>query len=78
MGDEEDAGDEESGDSSSECRRRILWAAYVDPRYAGYSIEEYQLFDPTSQTWDDSMCAKDKDFRRYARMDCHEDWSGCR
>ncbi|KAL7537344.1 hypothetical protein ACHAWF_005733 [Thalassiosira exigua] len=76
--DGDDAEDDDDDDDSSECRRRILWAAYVDPRYSGNDIEEYQLFDPATNAWDDATCAKDKKFRRCARMDCHEDWSGFR
>jgi len=76
--------DEDSGDSGSQdqdrnrmlggdddndsCSRKILWAAYVDPRYQGGSIGEYQYYDWYTDTWDTSSCQNG----RCARMDCHE------
>lgn len=41
---------------------------YVDPRYRGGSIGEYQFYDLETHSWDKSSCRT----RRCARMDCHE------
>lgn len=40
---------------------------YHDPDYEGYSIGEYQFFDWTTNTWDESTCQTE----RCAKMDCH-------
>lgn len=44
----------ENDDGSDSCYRKILWAAYVDPKYRGGSIGEYQYYDWYTDTWDDS------------------------
>eukprot|EP00546_Thalassionema_frauenfeldii_P002251 CAMPEP_0178936684 /NCGR_PEP_ID=MMETSP0786-20121207/25318_1 /TAXON_ID=186022 /ORGANISM="Thalassionema frauenfeldii, Strain CCMP 1798" /LENGTH=439 /DNA_ID=CAMNT_0020615131 /DNA_START=64 /DNA_END=1383 /DNA_ORIENTATION=+ len=51
-----------------DCSRKVLWAAYVDPRYSGGSIGEYQYFNLTTLQWDKQYCKS----RRCVRMDCHE------
>jgi len=51
-----------------ECTRKLLWAAYVDPKYRGGSIGEYQYFNLTTMEWDKQYCQT----KRCARMDCHE------
>jgi len=56
------------GDDGDDCDRVLLWAAYVDPRYKGGSIGEYQFYDILTDSWDKSTCQT----RRCARMDCHE------
>lgn len=56
------------GEDDSDCERKLLWAAYVDPRYQGGSIGEYQFYDLDTGEWDKSTC----ETRRCAKMDCHE------
>lgn len=56
-----------SGDGDT-CARKLLWAAYVDPRYRGGSIGEYQYYDLATDTWDKSYCRTS----RCAKMDCHD------
>lgn len=53
---------------NGDCERVLLWAAYVDPRYRGGSIGEYQFYNVTTGEWDGSTCRT----KRCARMDCHE------
>lgn len=58
--------------SGNYCTRKLLWAAYFDKKYEGNSIEEYQFYDLTSNTWDDSTCyANGRGNSRCALMDCH-------
>lgn len=57
-----------SGDDTDSCSRTILWAAYVDPRYRGGSIGEYQYYDWYTDIWNKTSCQT----KRCARMDCHE------
>jgi len=64
--DNDDDDDGGSGDDN-EATRKVLWAAYVDPRYKGGSIGEYQFYDWTTDTWDTSTCKT----KRCAKMDCH-------
>lgn len=52
--------------SSDETDR--LFSQYVDPRYQGGSIGEYQYMDPITKEWDDSSC----ETKRCAKMDCHD------
>lgn len=54
--------------SQADCQRYLLWAAYVDPDYAGGKIGEYQFYDRHEQVWDTSSC---HDGSRCAKMDCH-------
>lgn len=56
-----------SGDEDS-CQRKLLWAAYHDPRYKGGTIGEYQFYDISTRQWDASTCTTG----RCAKMDCHE------
>ena len=51
-----------------DCTRKVLWAAYYDPRYKGGSIGEYQYFDFESGTYSKEHCHS----RCCRRMDCHE------
>jgi hypothetical protein len=53
---------------------------YVDLNYQGGGIGEYQYWNRTSQTWDDSACqygqqhnSHDDEDGRCAKMDCHLD-----
>lgn len=46
----------------------MLYYQYVDPKYTGGGIGEYQFFDPYTNTWDDSSCTTN----RCAKMDCHD------
>ncbi|CAB9531194.1 expressed unknown protein (Partial), partial [Seminavis robusta] len=57
-----------SQDSGDDCTRKVLWAAYVDPRYKGGSIGEYQFFNFSSGDYSREFCKT----RRCVRMDCHE------
>lgn len=66
--DENDRRDLGSGSGDDTCGRKLLWAAYVDPRYQGGSIGEYQYYDPYTNTWDKSSCQTN----RCAKMDCHD------
>eukprot|EP00580_Thalassiosira_gravida_P015159 CAMPEP_0201670750 /NCGR_PEP_ID=MMETSP0494-20130426/27707_1 /ASSEMBLY_ACC=CAM_ASM_000839 /TAXON_ID=420259 /ORGANISM="Thalassiosira gravida, Strain GMp14c1" /LENGTH=144 /DNA_ID=CAMNT_0048151877 /DNA_START=14 /DNA_END=448 /DNA_ORIENTATION=+ len=64
-------------DDGDDCARKILWAVYVDPHYAGNAIEEYQFYHLITNTWDDSACTASGDHhrRRCTMMDCHEPWT---
>jgi hypothetical protein len=55
--------------NSNDCSRKVLWAAYRDPRYQGGSIGEYQFYDRMTGEWDDSTCQSG----RCVRMNCHEE-----
>lgn len=77
-GDEEEKDDEEhdgrrrrrlsgSGDGD-DCQRKLLWAAYHNPKYRGDAIGEYQIYDWRTRSWDTSTCSG----RKCTRMDCHE------
>jgi len=59
-----DSGDDDDGN----CERVLLWAAYVDHKYRGGSIGEYQFFDIETGQYDRSSCRT----RRCARLDCHD------
>ena len=60
-----------------------MWAAYRDPYYEGGSIGEYQYYDWTTDTWDDSTCQgqqgdgedgnNNSTGTRCAQLDCHDD-----
>ena len=60
-----DSGD--NSDDDDDCSRKVLWAAYYDPKYRGNSIGEYQFYDRVTESWDTSTCQ----VRRCAKMDCH-------
>jgi hypothetical protein len=60
--------DEEDGEGEG-CQRFLLWAAYVDLKYSGDEIGEYQFWDRKNSRWDDTSC-KDRD-GHCAKMDCH-------
>ena len=47
-----------SGDEVTDegCARYVLWAAYVDLEYEGGGIGEYQYYNRTSGSWDDTAC----------------------
>ena len=62
----------EQSNEDGQCERKLLWAAYVDPRYQGNTIEEYQFYDLKNGTWDDSTCLARGSSHRCVRMDCHE------
>jgi len=55
-------------DNQEGCSRVVLWAAYIDKRYKGGSIGEYQYYNISNNSWDKSTCKT----RRCAKMDCHE------
>jgi len=57
-----------SADDGNDCSRKVLWAAYHDPRYSGGSIGEYQYYNFTSGDYTKDFCQT----RRCVRMDCHE------
>ena len=57
-----------SDDKDGSCQRKLLWAAYHDPRYQGGAIGEYQFYDPDTRSWNAETCTS----RRCAKMDCHE------
>ena len=57
-----------SSNDGGACSRKVLWAAYRDPKYKGGSIGEYQFYDWRTGEWDDSTCQSG----RCARMNCHE------
>jgi len=59
--------DNENQDTS-QCLRKVLWAAYHDPNYSGGSIGEYQIFDLQTQSYADFNCHAE----RCVKMDCHE------
>jgi len=56
-------------DDGDDCSRKVLWAAYYDPKYRGNSIGEYQFYDRFEKTWDKSTCQSGHS--RCAKMDCH-------
>lgn len=62
----------EDENNDGQCRHKLLWAAYVYPKYKGYNIEEYQFYDLKNETWDDSTCLASGTNHRCVRMDCHE------
>ena len=61
--------------SGGYCTRKLLWAAYLDRRYEGNGIEEYQFYDLATDAWDDSTCyangGRSSSKARCAPMDCH-------
>ena len=59
-------------DEGGKCARKVLWAAYVDPRYKGNTIEEYQFYNLVTKEWDDSACQASGSRHRCVRMNCHE------
>ena len=61
-----------SDDDGGDCSRKVLWAAYVDPRSRGNEVEEYQYYDLSTGEWDDRACAASGKRHRCVRMDCHE------
>ena len=54
------------------CERKLLWAAYVDTKYKGNGIEEYQFYDIKNGTYDDSTCMASGTSHRCVKLDCHE------
>ena len=58
-----------SSSSSSGCTRKLLWAAYKNPNYAGNQIGEYSFY--VDGAWDDSTCVSGT----CTKMDCHDPWS---
>lgn len=54
-------------DNDGGCVRYLLWAAYVDPYYAGNGFYEYQFYDRWDDAWT-SYCADEDSCRK---MDCH-------
>ena len=66
-----------SRDSGDDCTRKVLWAAYHDPRYKGGQIGEYKYFDFETGEYDNQFCTNKNFFTgRCARMDCHEPNTG--
>ena len=63
---------EENNNNDGECERKLLWAAYVDQRYRGNTIEEYSFYDIKNGTYDESTCEASGNSHRCVRMDCHE------
>lgn len=66
---QDDAGNN-GAESTLQCERYLLWAAYVDLDYQGGGIGEYQFFNDESSTWDKSACDATGG-KRCALMDCH-------
>jgi hypothetical protein len=69
-----DLKDNDNGSSSSSnCPRRLLWAAYVDEQYKGGSIGEYSIFNRRQDLWEMKTCRGQTywPFTRCQRMDCH-------
>jgi hypothetical protein len=62
------------GTTTTYCQRKLLWAAYIDPRYRGNGIREYQIYDPIKNKWDDTTCSGG--WGRCAKLDCHEEHTG--
>ena len=62
----------EDDDEGGNCERKLLWAAYVDTRYQGNNIEEYNFFDISTLEWDDTACKASGERHRCAKMNCHE------
>lgn len=60
------------GNNDGECERKLLWAAYHDPKYKGNTIEEYQFYDFVNGTYDDSTCQASGTSHRCVKLDCHE------
>lgn len=85
--DDDDASGSGSQDVTEDgCARYVLWAAYVDLDYEGGGIGEYQYWDRSTQSWNDTACyyaeggsgdnknddADAEDGKsRCAKMDCH-------
>ncbi|KAL7574653.1 hypothetical protein ACA910_003001 [Epithemia clementina (nom. ined.)] len=63
-------GGSDDGDSSRQCSRYLLWAAYVDVNYEGGGLGEYKFFNPEGKKWDDTTC-RESGSRRCVRLDCH-------
>lgn len=63
---------EDNRGGDGECERKLLWAAYVDTKYKGNGIEEYQFYDIKNGTYDDSACIASGTSHRCVKLDCHE------
>jgi hypothetical protein len=54
------------------CNRKLLWAAYVDPKYEGNYIEEYKFYNIATREWDNSTCLASGEPHRCVNLNCHE------
>jgi len=59
-------------DEGGQCQRKLLWAAYVDRRYEGNTIEEYKFYDINTGDWDNSTCLASGEEHRCVKLNCHE------
>lgn len=62
----------EDNNNKEECPRKLLWAAYVDRRYEGNTIEEYKFYDIPTGEWDNSTCLASGTKHRCVNLNCHE------
>ena len=58
---------DDNEDGSSSCPRYLLWGAYIDPKYKGGGVNEYQYYQ--NGKYNAAACTDDS---RCAKMDCHE------
>lgn len=61
-----------SNDNGGGCTRKLLWAAYVDNRYEGNTIEEYKFYDIATREWNNSTCLASGESHRCVKLNCHE------
>jgi hypothetical protein len=61
-----------SNDNGGGCNRKLLWAAYVDPKYDGNYIEEYRFYNIATREWDNSTCLASGEPHRCVNLNCHE------
>ena len=70
-----------NNNANHDCQRYLVWAAYIDLQYKGGAIGEYQFYNRTERTFDDTTCtsattttttATSSNNQRCAKMDCHD------
>lgn len=64
--------EENNNKEGNECARKLLWAAYVDRRYEGNTIEEYKFYDINTGEWNNSTCLASGEKHRCVNLNCHE------
>lgn len=66
------SGDQDVTITETGCARYLIWAAYVNENYSGYGPAEYQYYDRSYGSWDESACAYNDDSGSpCTKMDCH-------
>lgn len=64
--------DDKNKNNGDQCPRKLLWAAYIDKRYEGNTIEEYKFYDIASGEWNNSTCLASETKHRCVNLNCHE------